>query len=189
MADAAPNTFNIAEFIGKVGSSDYLNADYRMVWFHQSYGERGSVVTEMLRYTTYAEAGNAACAVFKAAVTIYDEHNVAFVYTGHGSETYGDFPEYMEKAETKAISRALEHAGFGTMNAQAMAGTLPPPNSRARSAYPSGSGSQSRREGRPDDDEQARNRAIFEKRKAEAAAAGNCQGPLPASSSAAMKSR
>jgi hypothetical protein len=34
--------------------------------------------------------------------------------TGHGSETARDFKDYIEKAETKAIGRALAALGFGT---------------------------------------------------------------------------
>ena len=34
--------------------------------------------------------------------------------TGHGSETADDFAEYIEKAEKKAMGRALAAAGFGT---------------------------------------------------------------------------
>lgn len=34
--------------------------------------------------------------------------------TGHGSETPRDFSDYIEKAETKAIGRALAALGYGT---------------------------------------------------------------------------
>ncbi len=34
--------------------------------------------------------------------------------TGYGSEGYDDFREYIEKAETKALGRALAALGFGT---------------------------------------------------------------------------
>ena len=34
--------------------------------------------------------------------------------TGWGSESSGDFRDYLEKAETKAIGRALAALGFGT---------------------------------------------------------------------------
>jgi hypothetical protein len=36
------------------------------------------------------------------------------MFTGHGSETQQDFPDFFEKAETKAIGRALAIAGYGT---------------------------------------------------------------------------
>ncbi len=34
--------------------------------------------------------------------------------TGYGSEAQGDFADYIEKAETKAIGRALAALGYGT---------------------------------------------------------------------------
>jgi hypothetical protein len=49
-------------------------------------------------------------AVFSARVTFKDGGGA----TGWGSETSGDFRDYLEKAETKAIGRALAAAGFGT---------------------------------------------------------------------------
>lgn len=49
-------------------------------------------------------------AIFKATVT--DEQGGIGV--GHGSESVKDFGDYIEKAETKAIGRALASLGFGT---------------------------------------------------------------------------
>jgi hypothetical protein len=49
-------------------------------------------------------------AVFKAAVSIPGGGSA----TGYGSEGLNDFREYFEKAETKAIGRALAALGFGT---------------------------------------------------------------------------
>ncbi len=49
-------------------------------------------------------------AVFRARVPIPGGGSA----TGWGSETAGDFRDYLEKAETKAIGRALAALGFGT---------------------------------------------------------------------------
>ena len=49
-------------------------------------------------------------AVFKAVIS--NGGNVLAV--AHGSETMGDFKDFLEKAETKAIGRALAMCGFGT---------------------------------------------------------------------------
>jgi hypothetical protein len=49
-------------------------------------------------------------AVFRAQVSIPDGGSA----TGWGSESAGDFRDYLEKAETKAIGRALAALGFGT---------------------------------------------------------------------------
>lgn len=42
------------------------------------------------------------------------------IATGHGSETMKDFRDFYEKAETKAVGRALAMAGFGTQFAVEM---------------------------------------------------------------------
>src|SRR3989442_13876402 len=50
-------------------------------------------------------------AVFRAQVTVPNRGSA----TGYGSETERDFPAgWVEKAETKAIGRALGALGFGT---------------------------------------------------------------------------
>jgi hypothetical protein len=49
-------------------------------------------------------------AVFRAMVSIPGGGSA----TGWGSESAGDFRDYLEKAETKAIGRALAALGFGT---------------------------------------------------------------------------
>lgn len=51
-------------------------------------------------------------AVFKASITLSNE--IGGYATGWGSEGYDDFRDYLEKAETKAIGRALAALGFGT---------------------------------------------------------------------------
>jgi hypothetical protein len=59
-------------------------------------------------------------AIFKAKVYVPtnnpgDEYlEEGALATGHGSETKSDFGDFIEKAETKAIGRALAALGFGT---------------------------------------------------------------------------
>jgi hypothetical protein len=54
-------------------------------------------------------------AIFKARVTIVDSNGVLVRETsGHGSEDKDDFRDFLEKAETKAIGRALAAAGYGS---------------------------------------------------------------------------
>jgi hypothetical protein len=94
----------------------YLPTRQRMLWFRQVHPS-GSIETEMIELSETR-------AVFKATVTfaVYtpteNPERPAWVdwvkCVGHGSETKGDFPDYIEKAETKAIGRALAAAGFGT---------------------------------------------------------------------------
>src|SRR6185312_9512025 len=49
-------------------------------------------------------------AVFRAEVILPTGGRAS----GYGSESAGDFPDYIEKAETKAIGRALVALGYGT---------------------------------------------------------------------------
>jgi hypothetical protein len=48
-------------------------------------------------------------AIFKATVTVPSGGKA----TGYGSESASDFPDFIEKAETKAIGRALNALGYG----------------------------------------------------------------------------
>jgi hypothetical protein len=101
-------TFNPSEHLVKIktkqGMQDYLKVQHRLVWFRQECAE-GIVETEMVHLDTEKQI-----AVFKAIV-----HNGGgALATGHGSESARDFMDYIEKAETKAIGRALAALGFGT---------------------------------------------------------------------------
>ena len=54
-----------------------------------------------------------AYALFRAAITIPNGGSA----TGWGSETVEDFGDYLEKAETKSLGRALAALGYGTLHA------------------------------------------------------------------------
>jgi hypothetical protein len=100
-------TFNPSEHLTKIktknGMQDYLKVQYRLVWFRDAAPD-GTIETELVHLDTEKQI-----AVFKATVT----RNGA-VAMGHGSETAKDFMDYIEKAETKAIGRALAALGYGT---------------------------------------------------------------------------
>lgn len=100
-----PTGFDPARHLTKVSGRDYLEVKWRLVWFHDVHPD-GSIVTEMVQHQNSA-------AVFKAAVSWPTESGIA-MRTGWGSESSDDFGDYLEKAETKAIGRALAAAGFGT---------------------------------------------------------------------------
>jgi hypothetical protein len=55
-------------------------------------------------------------AIFKATVCVPAEApgEIGALATGYGSETQSDFGDFIEKAETKAIGRALAALGLGT---------------------------------------------------------------------------
>ena len=100
--------FNPNEHIIKInakgGMKDYLTVQWRLVWFREQF-PHGVISTEMLHLDS--ERG---LAVFKASI----DDGEGGHSEGHGSETSRDFGDFLEKAETKAIGRALAALGFGT---------------------------------------------------------------------------
>jgi hypothetical protein len=88
-------------------AGEYLDVKWRIVWLRDLHPE-ASIETQLIDH----DLGEAA--VFKAVVRIPRRDDEPTVSTGYGMETMGDFRDYLEKAETKAIGRALAHAGFGT---------------------------------------------------------------------------
>jgi hypothetical protein len=81
---------------------DYLQVAYRLVWFREQEPESG-IETEMLVL-------NDECAVAQARIT-REGRTIAMATK---RETKKDFPDFIEKAETGAIGRALAMAGYGT---------------------------------------------------------------------------
>jgi len=87
-------------------TQDYLDVKWRLVWFRDDH-PFGTIDTEMLRLTDDA-------AVFRATVSgVTADGEMRGRATGTGSETRGDFGDFIEKAETKAIGRALNALGYG----------------------------------------------------------------------------
>lgn len=101
-------SFNPNEHLSKIktknGMQDYLKVQYRLVWFRDAAPD-GTIETQMVHLDTEHQL-----AVFKAEVA----DGKGAIATGHGSETAKDFTDYIEKAETKAIGRALAALGYGT---------------------------------------------------------------------------
>src|SRR5215218_411141 len=96
-------SFDPSQYLTKVGSADYLEVKWRLVWL-RTVAPNAEIDTELMSFPGEPEA------VFKATVTIPGGGKA----TGWGSEDAGDFGDYLEKAETKAIGRALAALGFGT---------------------------------------------------------------------------
>lgn len=98
--------FNPNEHMMTLKGKDYLQVAWRLVWFRDA--ESGcpgyGIETELL------EHGDD-WAVFRCRIT---DQNGRVISTGHGSESRKDFGDYLEKAETKAVGRALAMLGFGT---------------------------------------------------------------------------
>lgn len=87
---------------GRGGSGEYLEVKFRLVWLRSDHPD-AQLETE---HVTITES----LAIFRARVTLPNGASA----TGYGSETAGDFRDFLEKAETKAVGRALAALGYGT---------------------------------------------------------------------------
>ncbi len=95
-------TFDPTAHLSLLNGKDYLEVKWRLAWFRDEHPD-GQILTEMIRWDD-------TIAIFKASVSVRDGGTA----TGWGSETPKDFRDYIEKAETKALGRALAALGYGT---------------------------------------------------------------------------
>jgi hypothetical protein len=136
MAIELPKAFNPNEHLMQIESgygdnrksSDYLPVQWRLVWFRSDFPQ-GTIKTEMLHIDLESEFSEEkyvwnpdkrkkerimvktkGVAIFRAIV----EDGVGGVATGTKSERGVSFPDFIEKAETGAIGRALAALGYGT---------------------------------------------------------------------------
>lgn len=119
---------HVIQLKSKQGSQDYLPVQWRLVWFREQHPQ-GTIETEEVvvdldreieveafvwsnekRRSEKVTKRAKGYARFKATVTDGKGGRA----TGTGSESAADFPDFVEKAETKAIGRALAAMGFGT---------------------------------------------------------------------------
>lgn len=100
MSAAVP--FEPARYLTRVNGAEYLEVKWRLVWVRDRHPD-ATIETELMSHEQNT-------AVFHARVSIPG----GGVATGWGSESAGDFRDYLEKAETKALGRALAALGFGT---------------------------------------------------------------------------
>lgn len=84
------------------GNAEYLPVRERVAWLRSEHPDAG--------ITTEAWAIDSANAIFRAEIKLPTGGSS----TGWGSETPDDFRDYIEKAETKALGRALAGLGYGT---------------------------------------------------------------------------
>src|SRR3954471_22139477 len=80
---------------------DYLEVKYRLVWFREEH-PHWSVQTEFISI-----AEQSACA--RASILNEEGRTLA---TSHKFQCLQGFPDFMEKAETGAIGRALALVGY-----------------------------------------------------------------------------
>ena len=131
-ADKAP--FDPSKYLTKVSGADYLEVKWRLAWFRHDHPD-GIIETQLMEHHDQV-------AIFKAQVATHEGGRA----TGWGTETYGDFRDYVEKAETKALGRALAAMGYGTQfTPDYEPGIVDSPGSspQQRGSYQGGQGQQS----------------------------------------------
>jgi hypothetical protein len=124
--------FNPSEHLmqlkSREGSKDYLPVQWRLVWFREAY-PHGTIETEMLHLDLDRQTEEEIFAwnsekrrsekvvkqakgfvIFKATV----KDGMGGVATGTKSEKAASFSDWLEKAETGSIGRALAALGYGT---------------------------------------------------------------------------
>lgn len=109
---------------GRGGSQDYLDVKWRLLWLRREHPD-AEILTEHVRI-------DEGMAIFKATVSVPTGGKA----TGYGSETAGDFGDFIEKAETKAIGRALNALGYGAQFSEKGEDEPAPPPPERRQAPP-----------------------------------------------------
>jgi hypothetical protein len=94
--------FDPTQFLIRVNGAEYLEVKWRLAWLRAEHPE-ARIETELVQMSPER-------AIFRAQVALPEGGSS----TGWGSETPDDFGDYLEKAETKALGRALAALGFGT---------------------------------------------------------------------------
>lgn len=107
MTTAKKAAFNPADHLIKLKGKDYLPVAWRLVWFRERF-PNGIIDTEIVQLTDTA-------AVIRATVTAIGEGGEQLGRaTGTKAQSKQGFSDFIEKAETGAIGRALAALGFGT---------------------------------------------------------------------------
>jgi transposase-like protein len=103
--------FKAEDYLIDLRGKKYLEVKWRLVWFreeHQDY----TIQTELVNFDPENHH-----AIFKATISNNEQRPLS---SGYGSESARDFRDYIEKAETKAVGRALAMLGYGTQFAPEM---------------------------------------------------------------------
>lgn len=95
--------FNPKDHLIDLKGKQYLQVMWRLVWFREE--------KPLWNIETHLEQLTENHAVFSAKIC--DENGIQKA-SGYGSESVKDFRDFIEKAETKAIGRALAMLGYGT---------------------------------------------------------------------------
>jgi hypothetical protein len=86
--------------------TDYLPVAPRIAWFRKEHPD-WSIITKIMQLVDKA-------VIMKA---IIKDASGRIIATARKRETQNGFPDYIEKAETGAIGRALAMCGYGTLQA------------------------------------------------------------------------
>lgn len=103
--------FNPTEHLIDLKGKKYLEVKWRLVWFREEHPD-WDIETQLISHDTASNV-----ALFRARIADAEGKPRS---TGYGSESVKDFRDYIEKAETKAIGRALAVLGYGTQFAPEM---------------------------------------------------------------------
>lgn len=95
--------FKPEQYVSKIKGKDYLEVKWRIVWMRSEHPDWG-IETEIV---------NSAKGAVQMKATIKDGRGIILAQ-GHKAETAQGFPDYLEKAETGAVGRALALCGYGT---------------------------------------------------------------------------
>lgn len=98
--------FDPSQHLSTIKGQEYLEVKWRLAWLRAEQPD-AVIETELVSHVDDR-------AIFSAKVQLPDGGSA----TGWGSETAASFGNYIEKAETKAIGRALAALGFGTQFCQ-----------------------------------------------------------------------
>jgi hypothetical protein len=104
--ETTPTTFEAGKYLTQIQGRDYLEVKWRLLWLRTEHPD-ASIETELIR-------DDGEVAVFRARVSIPGGGSA----TGWGQESERDFGDYLEKAETKSLGRALAALGYGTQFCQ-----------------------------------------------------------------------
>jgi hypothetical protein len=152
MSPSTPPSFAPESHLIRIGSGPsgqrwYLPVQWRLVWFRELCPQ-GTIETEMVHLDLERETEEEYYAynsetrrhekmvrrakgfvIFRAVV----KDGKGGMATGTKSEKAASFPDFLEKAETGAIGRALAALGFGTQFAPELEEPLAPPSQAAPS--------------------------------------------------------
>lgn len=99
-------SFNPKDHLMKLKGKDYLPVAARLVWLNDQEGIFTIQTDPIQLEDTHA--------IFKATIVITSKDGNERIATAHKREDKTHFPDFVEKAETGAIGRALGILGFGT---------------------------------------------------------------------------